>query len=98
MQTGQRDGFGAHSAGHRGRAPPRQRRPAWLAGASLSLLGMYWDISFHIDAGRDPGPLANPAHYLILFGLFGIFIAGLLAMALSKEKPCPTAVRLYGDW
>ena len=34
---------------------------------------MYWDISLHIDAGRDAGPLANPAHYLILAGLFGIF-------------------------
>src|SRR4051794_30685700 len=41
--------------------------PAWvsLAGevASVSLLvalfGMYWDISLHIDQGRDPGPLAN---------------------------------------
>ena len=38
--------------------------PAGLAGGSLlvALLGMYWDISLHIDQGRDPGPLANPAH------------------------------------
>jgi hypothetical protein len=63
------------------------------------VVGMYWDISLHIDNGRDPGPLANPAHYLILFGLFGIFIAGLLSMALPKDgKPCPTAVRLHGNW
>ena len=59
---------------------------------------MYWDISLHIDQGRDPGPLANPAHYLILFGLFGIFAAGFLAMAIPKEKPCPTAIRLYEGW
>src|SRR3954464_1659927 len=80
--------------------------PAWVAlpsavgTASLitALLGMYWDISLHIDQGRDPGPLANPAHYLILFGLFGIFAAGFLAMAIPKEKPCPTAIRLYSDW
>src|SRR3954468_6441619 len=53
--------------------------PAWsalpvgVAGGSLliALLGMYWDISLHIDQGRDPGPLANPAHYLILVGLYG---------------------------
>src|SRR5262245_18929270 len=40
--------------------------PAWVALpgeiASVSLLvalfGMYWDISLHIDQGRDPGPLA----------------------------------------
>jgi hypothetical protein len=80
--------------------------PAWVAlpsavgTASLitALLGMYWDISLHIDRGRDPGPLANPAHYLILFGLFGIFAAGFLSMAIPKEKPCPTAIRLYSGW
>jgi hypothetical protein len=80
--------------------------PAWVALPSAvgtvslltALLGMYWDISLHIDQGRDPGPLANPAHYLILFGLFGIFAAGFLAMAIPREKPCPTALRLYGDW
>ena len=48
---------------------------------------MYWDISLHIDNGRDPGPLANPAHYFILAGLFGIFTAGFLAMVLPKEQP-----------
>ena len=41
--------------------------------------------------GRDPGPLANPAHYLILFGLFGIFIAGLIAMALPEAGPASLA-------
>ncbi|MDX6700801.1 MAG: hypothetical protein QOF26_1027, partial [Baekduia sp.] len=58
--------------------------PAGLAGASLlvALLGMYWDISLHIDQGRDPGPLANPAHYLILVGLYGVFAAGCLSLAL----------------
>jgi hypothetical protein len=73
----------------------------FVGGALLvAVIGMYWDISLHIDNGRDPGPLANPAHYLILFGLFGIFIAGLLSMALPKagEKPSPTSVRITGDW
>src|SRR5881397_2596146 len=67
--------------------------PAWvalpgeIASVSLivALLGMYWDISLHIDQGRDPGPLANPAHYLILVGLFGIFAAGVIAMALPLD-------------
>src|SRR5215218_4520908 len=55
----------------------------FVGGALLvAVIGMYWDNSLHIDNGRDPGPLANPAHYLILFGLFGVFIAGLLSMAL----------------
>src|SRR5213078_3999765 len=67
--------------------------PAWvaLAGeiASVSLLialaGMYWDISLHIDNGRDPGPLANPAHYLILFGLFGVFVAGFFSIIMGAS-------------
>jgi hypothetical protein len=74
--------------------------PIAVAGGSLmiAVLGMYWDISIHIDKGRDPGPFANAAHYLILIGLFGITFAGMLAMALPKEKPTPTAVRLPNGW
>jgi hypothetical protein len=74
--------------------------PAGLAGGSLlvALLGMYWDISLHIDQGRDPGPLANPAHYLILVGLYGVFAAGCLALALPEEQPGPAAIRITRDW
>jgi hypothetical protein len=81
--------------------------PAWaslssiLLGASLlvAVLGMYWDISLHIDNGRDAGPLANPAHYLILIGLYGVLVAGVLSMALAgTEKPTKTAIHLGGDW
>jgi hypothetical protein len=87
-------------AGRIGNLPPWAALPSVLATGSLivALLGMYWDISLHIDDGRDPGPLANPAHYLILFGLFGIFAAGFLAMTIPKERPCPTALRLYEGW
>src|SRR5690348_6825083 len=67
------------------------RVPAWaalpLAVASVSLVtvytGLMWDMSLHIDQGRDPGPLANPAHYLILLGLYGIFAGGFLALVLG---------------
>src|SRR5688500_376090 len=72
----------------------------FVAGALLiAVLGMYWDIAIHIDEGRDEGPLANGAHYLILIGLFGVFFAGLLSMALPLEgKPSRTAIKLVGDW
>jgi hypothetical protein len=52
--------------------------PTALSGAALvtALFGMYWDIALHVDQGRDAGPLANPAHYFILVGLFGVFAAG----------------------
>jgi hypothetical protein len=75
--------------------------PSMLLGISLlvAVLGMYWDISLHIDNGRDPGPLANPAHYLILVGLYGVLVAGVLSMALAgSERPAKTAVHLGGDW
>jgi hypothetical protein len=74
--------------------------PAAIATASLitALFGMYWDISLHIDNGRDAGPLANPAHYFILGGLFGIFVAGFIAIVLPRERPSAVAIRLGPDW
>ena len=75
--------------------------PSMLLGISLlvAVLGMYWDISLHIDNGRDPGPLANPAHYLILVGLYGVLVAGVLSMALAgTERPTKTAIHVGGDW
>src|SRR4051812_29692673 len=75
--------------------------PSMLLGVSLlvAVLGMYWDISLHIDNGRDPGPLANPAHYLILVGLYGVLLAGVFSMVMSgTERPTKTAVHLGGDW
>ena len=81
-------------------------RPGWLSipvaviitSLIVALFGMLWDMSLHIADGRDEGPLANPAHYYILVGLFGVFAAGVLAMALPKERTGPTAVRIAGDW
>jgi hypothetical protein len=81
--------------------------PAWVALptvlTTLSLLcalfGMLWDISLHIDVGRDPGPLANPAHYFILFGLFGVFAGGIFACAMPlDERPGPAAVHFIRGW
>jgi hypothetical protein len=74
--------------------------PSAVATVSLltALVGMYWDISLHIDNGRDAGPLANPAHYFILAGLFGIFSAGFFAMVLPRERPSTVAIRLGRDW
>lgn len=77
--------------------------PLALAGVSLLLavFGLYWDVSLHIDRGRDPGPLANPAHYFILVGLYGIFAAGWLAIVLPSPTDTgrvPSAVRIADGW
>src|SRR5829696_5051839 len=79
--------------------------PGWAAlpGSFLAIVllvavfGMYWDISLHIDDGRDPGPLANPAHYFIFAGLFGVFTAGVLGIALPK-RPTRTSYKLAPGW
>jgi hypothetical protein len=81
--------------------------PAWVALPTIlttlsllvALLGMLWDISLHIGVGRDEGPLANPAHFLILFGLFGVFAGGVLACSMPlDEKPGPAAVHFLRGW
>ncbi|MEA2404646.1 MAG: hypothetical protein QOE08_1293 [Thermoleophilaceae bacterium] len=74
--------------------------PGEILGAALliAVFGMYWDISLHIDNGRDPGPLANPAHYFILFGLFGVFFAGVIALAMPTKRETQTSIRLPNGW
>jgi hypothetical protein len=81
-------------------------RPNWVALPVLvfttsiicALFGFIWDVSWHIGNGRDPGPLANPAHYFIIIGLFGVFLAGMLAIVLPFDKPGPAAVRITQNW
>ena len=74
--------------------------PAILITGSLitALFGMLWDISLHIGEGRDSGPLANPAHYFILIGLFGVFSSGFISMVLPQGRPSRSAVHITGDW
>ena len=76
--------------------------PSAIAGGSLltAAFGMYWDSSLHIDKGRDAGPLANPAHYFILLGLYGILAAGWFAIVLPREGDprSPAAVRIGPGW
>jgi len=81
-------------------------RPGWVALPVLvfttsiicALFGFIWDVSWHIGNGRDPGPLANPAHYFIIIGLFGIFLGGMTAVVLPFDKPGPAAVHITRNW
>jgi hypothetical protein len=59
--------------------PARYVVPVLVASVSLqvAVLGMYWDVGYHIDHGRDEGVLTLP-HLLIVAGLQGIVIAALL--------------------
>jgi hypothetical protein len=91
--------LGAYAERKSGLPPWAALPAAVIVGALIvALFGMLWDISIHIDDGRDEGPLANPAHYFILGGLFGVFAAGFLAVVMPTGRPGPTAVRISGNW
>lgn len=80
--------------------------PAWaaiplaVAGVSLivAVFGYYWDVSTHIDNGRDAGPFANPSHYFILFGLAGIALAGGLSLVSGTGEDTPSSVEIRDGW
>ncbi|KQU28286.1 MULTISPECIES: hypothetical protein [unclassified Rhodococcus] len=88
-------------------AGEKLHRPGWVALPLVMFIstiltaffGFIWDVSLHIGRGRDEGPLANPAHYFILVGLFFLFIAGALAIILPRdEKPGPAAIKITRTW
>src|SRR3954468_16726616 len=82
--------------------------PAWAAlplavtGIALvgALFGYMWDVSLHIDHGRDAGPFANPSHFFILVGLYGIVAGGYLTSVLVKpgEHPGRSAIRVASNY
>jgi hypothetical protein len=67
--------------------PGRFIAPVIVAGISLqvAVLGMYWDIGYHIDHGRDEGVFTAP-HMFIVVGLQGIVIAALLHGAMRGPQ------------
>src|SRR3954453_6250476 len=89
----------------------RAARPlAWIAGvpgwaalpAAVSLFaflcagpGFVWDVATHIAQGRDPGPFANPSHYLLIVGTVGFAVAGCLAVAM-RSGPAAWAMLACG--
>ncbi|HEX2051298.1 MAG TPA: hypothetical protein VHJ34_11810 [Actinomycetota bacterium] len=86
-------------AARAGGVPPWAALPAAVAGVSLlvAVFGFYWDVATHIDYGRDPGPFANPSHFLIIGGLVGIALAGVAGIALGCQ-PTRSSVRLRAGW
>lgn len=80
--------------------------PSWaalpnaVAATSLfiAVFGFYWDVSWHIDRGRDPGALANPAHWFIIVGLAGIALAGILSVVLGDERATRSSLRFGEGW
>src|SRR3954471_9646352 len=67
--------------------PGRFMLPAGIAGLGLNIavLGMYWDIGYHVDHGRAPNPIPSP-HMLIVPGIQLIVIAALVHGVLPGPK------------
>src|SRR5688500_9626916 len=90
------------------RLRPRTDQPGWSSIPTLfvasslivALLGFLWDVSLHAGRGRDAGPLANPADYLILYGLFAVFVAGMSAVVYPRDgvKPGIASVLITRKW
>jgi hypothetical protein len=83
------------------------RLPGWAAlpvavssvGLMMAMWAGVWDIGYHVDNGRDAGPLGNPGHLPLLLGLFLTFAGGILAAGLAdQDDASPAWVRLRSGW
>src|SRR2546423_1681781 len=71
-----------------------------MAGALTGLLfllvaaiGLYWDVAWHVDFGRDIGTRFTPPHVTILFGLGGLIFASFISIAFATAQEAPTKLR-----
>ncbi len=74
--------------------------PGWaMAGALSGLLvllvaamGLYWDVAWHVDLGRDE-LLLNPSHTMILLGLGGLMYAAVIATTFASLDKANTGIK-----
>jgi hypothetical protein len=64
-----------------------------LGGLTVAALGFYWDVSWHIDLGRDK-QLFTPPHTMILIGLGAIGVSALVAILLASVQRADVGFRI----
>jgi hypothetical protein len=77
--------------------------PGWAMAGALSCLwalataalGLYWDVAWHIDFGRDKA-LFTPPHTMIVIGLAGIVYSAGIAVLFATLDDAPVGVRIRG--
>jgi hypothetical protein len=83
------------------------RVPAWAAlpvviatvGLLAAMWGGLWDIGYHVDNGRDRGPLGNPGHWPLLLGIFTTFAGGIIAFGMAdQDDATPAWIRITDGW
>ncbi len=62
----------------------------------IAMVGLYWDVAWHIDLGRDKEVL-SPPHLLILTALTGLIGVALLTIATATATGADVRLRL-GRW
>lgn len=75
--------------------------PGWAMAGALSGLwslgtaavGLYWDVGWHIDLGRDK-ELFTPPHTMIVIGLAGIIYSACIAVLFATLDDAPVGIRL----
>ncbi len=75
--------------------------PAWCSSGVLlqtwamlvAGFGLFWDVAWHIDLGRDT-ELFTPPHVLVLLGLGGFAVAGAVSCAYATLQSAPSAWRV----
>jgi hypothetical protein len=81
--------------------PPWAAVPLALALPAFALagFGFVWDVSIHVDNGRDTGPFGTPAHFFMLAGIFTFLASGWFAVAMPKATERGASwIRLSRDW
>ncbi|MGH9156693.1 MAG: hypothetical protein ACRD1K_12850, partial [Acidimicrobiales bacterium] len=75
--------------------------PGWsMAGALSGLamlgtaaMGLYWDVAWHIDLGRDR-ELFTPSHVMILIGLGGLIFAAFITAVFATNDEADVGMRI----
>lgn len=77
--------------------------PGWVMAGVLSgltvlgvaMVGLYWDVAFHIDVGRDK-ELFTPSHTMIVLGLGGLVYSAVIAVIFASVDRAPVDWRFSG--
>lgn len=56
-------------------------------------IGLYWDIGFHVDYGRDKN-IFTPSHMMIVLGLGGLIFAAVIAVIFASNDEVDTDIAL----